>query len=895
MRLSCLATALLSSTALALAPTSGMALVASQTGSTSFGVGTISNGLTNQPMFLQKGTWKGVVVVDGPVDTNTVLGRTAGSAASDAINIKSAPFSAKGGSLAGFTDGTVAANSTAFNSQSATFTAADVGKQIVIDGAGASGAPLVTTIASFTDSHNIALATAATLAVPYNRIPGLSLTAAPTITANYSPGATLTGVGGTFSTPVTAKVVYTQVLSASINAAGSGGTASASCVLTGTTGTLYGTTSFQINATLNASGAVSSLGSIITSGAYSANPTNAAAEPVTSSAACGALTGVTLNLVIKPRLTTILNKGVYTALPSFPMSFTSSDSGAGQTASLPVSFNDRTTFGYGPNDTAAFTAAFSAAAARYAAGNPTCVYAPGDTYMVDPSIPTQTGFLCLRGDGPQRTRFLMTPNIAGDLISASQLWKGVGPNATSSPQADNRWSTLKDFSITGYRNSSTTQNAMIFYDTNDMVDVDNIYVGTVRGRALYAGVTKNLAFGYMRESRLNHLKFWQDGDAGLPVFEMNTAGTDDGSNENTSNDIDIYAPYGAGFVARNTGGSSAGTRQLRLSQLRIEGAEQNPAGVADDLMRIGDATNSGSVSNVSCTQCELVSPYAGFAALRIAGASATTGPINTLFDGYILGGTSNYGKGIAIDSARGASLHIHTMSSIDFNLAVGTSANVAGPISIDADNNYSSWTKNYDTSIAGSIYYALPQASSSAGTASVNQIYASIGSTNSGLYAQGVLWLRGLTQTLLGLSGTTVVTQSDIKPDSANVRSLGSTGLPWLAVVTNQLTAIQAESHAISTVTASFTYDATMQMRIADATSAAVVGTLPACTAALVGRDYILTKADTSANAVSFAPNGTDKINGTNASASVGTTQAATLTLRCSGVTSGVTAGWWKH
>ena len=64
------------------------------------------------------------------------------------INVKS-DYGAKGDTLS-YGDGTVGAGSTAFSSATATFTAADVGKTIIIDYAGAAGAPLVTTVEPLT-------------------------------------------------------------------------------------------------------------------------------------------------------------------------------------------------------------------------------------------------------------------------------------------------------------------------------------------------------------------------------------------------------------------------------------------------------------------------------------------------------------------------------------------------------------------------------------------------------------------------------------------------------------------------------------------------------------------------------------------------------------------------
>jgi hypothetical protein len=74
-----------------------------------------------------------------------------------------------------------------------------------------------------------------------------------------------------------------------------------------------------------------------------------------------------------------------------------------------------------------------------------------------------------------------------------------------------------------------------------------------------------------------------------------------------------------------------------------------------------------------------------------------------------------------------------------------------------------------------------------------------------------------------------------------------------------------------------------------DATVGAMTATLPAATAAIVGRAYEIIKVDSSANAVNVAPNGTDTINGvTGATAYQLTVQWEFVKVRCTA------AGKWR-
>jgi hypothetical protein len=62
-------------------------------------------------------------------------------------------------------DGTITSTTNAFSSTAATFVVGDVGKSIVVAGAGAAGALLATTISAFTDSHHVSLTATASTSV----------------------------------------------------------------------------------------------------------------------------------------------------------------------------------------------------------------------------------------------------------------------------------------------------------------------------------------------------------------------------------------------------------------------------------------------------------------------------------------------------------------------------------------------------------------------------------------------------------------------------------------------------------------------------------------------------------------------------------------------------------
>jgi hypothetical protein len=125
--------------------------------------------------------------------------------------------------------------------------------------------------------------------------------------------------GANVIAPAILSVTTTGVASAIIAAGGSGGTNGTQTV-TGTTGT---GTKFSESVTV-AGGVITAVLSITNTGAYTINPTNLVAEPVTG----GALTGAQLNIKMGVASLSVATPGSYGAQPTNPIS-PASTSGAG--------------------------------------------------------------------------------------------------------------------------------------------------------------------------------------------------------------------------------------------------------------------------------------------------------------------------------------------------------------------------------------------------------------------------------------------------------------------------------------------------------------------------------------------------------------------------------------
>jgi hypothetical protein len=598
------------------------------------------------------------------------------------------------GDAKSYAAGSVAASSCAFSSSSATFTVADIGKGITIDGVGSGGGPLATTIRGFTDSHDVALANCASFGSSGNV--EIQWAFASTPGSGYVPGEVDPCTGGTGSVACAFTIETTLVSSSSVASGGSGGTASNGT----TTGTcvLYGTTGSGVKAEFAAtltSGVVTAVtGPIVgQAGQYTTNPTSLSAEPVIG---CGALSGATLSLSMGVAATLVSTRGVYSSAPT-TFGVTSAGGSGAAFAFASVALGQ---FTYGTDDTSAFTAAFNLMNAA-SVGAELCLVVPSGRYFVRSNLPTLTNNPCIHGDGSMHSEIIVDSAMSGRVIALSDNW--LTGNAPTQGVADNQSlnasAHLEGFSIHGDTLAPATQDALVFADWNDFVYMRDVQAHYINGHALLAGLSVNAASSSLRESTIDGFRATNCGNASVPCVEISATGSGDGSNEIQIFGLNIFAVNGRGLVIRNAGGVA--TRLMNFFGLRVEGVAStiiNPP-IAGDLITIGDPTLQQVNENIFIYGLHTASPYAGYQTIRVTGPSASYRPANVLISGGVIG--PGNGGGVSIDAAQNVKVSLSAISATGIGFTVGPTSLVAGEVTVDLNGGETALSEQIDYSSAG--------------------------------------------------------------------------------------------------------------------------------------------------------------------------------------------------
>jgi hypothetical protein len=328
----------------------------------------------------------------------------------------------------------------------------------------------------------------------------------------------------------------------------------------------------------------------------------------------------------------------------------------------------------------ALSTAITAANEKMSRGEPACIYIPPGTYRIVTAPPPFVGPGCIVGDGTSQSTLSIDPRFRGDLFAWSEAWFPTAPGPI-----------VIGITIRGSRKTAELQNALVFYDRNDEVFIDNVDIRNLHGRALYSGVTKKTSQAYMRESHMRSMRFFEDGAPGVPVVEFNSqgAGETDATNEVRLSQLDIFGSHGPSFIIRNNG--SGAIRDMTIDALRIEGLQVG--NVPADLLTIGDPVMKGNVNNIVFRSLELINPYEGYAALRLTAPPGVAAPYQITVDGMIGGGAPR-GQGLRIDAGRMSTFRFSGIHTFDTNVVIGRAVS---DIVLDGGGQEAQWTYKVDS------------------------------------------------------------------------------------------------------------------------------------------------------------------------------------------------------
>ena len=345
------------------------------------------------------------------------------------------------------------------------------------------------------------------------------------------------------------------------------------------------------------------------------------------------------------------------------------------------------------DDSVAIASAAAASRAVAASGRPATLYFPSGIYRLVAALPTFTAPVSVFGDGHAESVILADTAFSGDVLS----WSNTGDEGAGPEPADGVRVEIDGIRIVGDRTTTHVQNAFVFYDRADRVLMQNVDVFYMTGSALHSGVTQRTPQASMTRSQFYSLRFFNCGSAGMATVDFNSHGAGNGTSNVSVNALDIFAPFGAGVVIHSEGPP---VHAIKFSKLRIEGLQNGT--ITADLLQVGDAALSGSVSDIEFDQTELIDPYFGFSAIRFAAPGLPSAPHEVRYEGFIDGGLPN-GKGVVIDAGRSLFLKLRGIHTTDVNVSVASSATVGGPIVLNGFGQESTWTRSIDASSAANV------------------------------------------------------------------------------------------------------------------------------------------------------------------------------------------------
>ncbi len=661
-----------------------------------------------------------------------------------------ATYGAKPDAVWGVTDCSAAAHSSSITCVLESFTTTDLGKAIILDDGSGAGVPLVGSINGIGSSHTITISNPTSIAVPIVHIPVLEVSSAG---VGYGFGTTQTlqcGGGCTTSVVGTTSVLTAKAPRIAVNGGGSGGMPNTTCVATIPGQTAFPGQQTVVSFPVSSGGSATTPVTIINGGAITADSVGSSSGTYThplSAGTCGFSMAPTITLQYGVVLEQVTQVGIYSN-PSCSGSNAgttiSSDYGTGLKVLCPGNYTS--TASWGTDNTIAFEHALADANAYASTANPRPIYIPAGNYLLQPlntagasgsagtcsiggasCMPTCTtvgtctnfcasgsgicqaniavGYGAWFGDEHNHSNLFVIPSSNSSTPTADLFsWLNADDNG-SQPQAGNTQtfsnpsagngnqagSAVRNLTIIGDRAAQSNQNAMSFYGRTSSVFVDNVTVSYMLGHAFGAGyIGIGTPAATLIESRLLNSSFDHDGYglSSAPVLDIGSNKAVGENNLDLTN-LAITYPYGPGISIHAENLSGGGPRQIRLTNIRIEGTGQSLLGTnllppPDLLLLTTQNTGASQLSDVTCRNLQLVNPVLGAAALHITTSSTPPGIASNIdCEGSIISEPAtlsanaapslvDYGRGAMIEACKQCKITMAANTSQDVNLMVGT-------------------------------------------------------------------------------------------------------------------------------------------------------------------------------------------------------------------------------
>lgn len=498
-----------------------------------------------------------------------------------------------------------------------TFTAADVGKTVVLDLAGPSNAPLVTTFSGAgSDSHHETVADAVSFASTYS-LPTVVDVDSTNYGSGYLPGDTGHCCGG--APAYTVKVA--QVVSATVHSGGSGGT-TGTVNLMGSSAALAGQP-FILVGSIGGGGALASVsGGITRTGYYNAYTAPVGGEPVTVVIKdargnwipdnSNPLSGATINLsfgvapggLAMTRSTTAVNNF---SCPS--ASTTTADTGSGTGLKIDCSSIAATASWYTDNYNA-FQTAETAQLNFISAGKAKCLLIPAGNYgtaIWNFSL-VGRGYVC--GEStyqfPWITNVFVTPNSGGDMVAVTDCGhnntlqsQGGTPEFSDPTNNLTAGCGVKGVTFIGMRESTAIQNAVMIAGSCVWCSFD-VLAYHMRGRCIGTEGDSSSRAG-LAESSVNY-RCERDGDVDIntggghvehvPSIDITALGTGALNNVKIgcSGESRVFQSFGMAIhLADDSTPGGNGAHNITVCPgTHAEASGMGGTGAGGDLLRFGD-------------------------------------------------------------------------------------------------------------------------------------------------------------------------------------------------------------------------------------------------------------------------------------------------------------------